>query len=77
MLAGWINRNQQRVIAYQREETEVLREMLGGKRLRITDGQGRRLALEAKALSRGNIAAMDFFKVEVMTLTGAVRCSVA
>ena len=52
MLAGWINRHQQAVIAYQREETKVLREMLGGKRLRFTDGQRRRLALKAKALSR-------------------------
>jgi transposase InsO family protein len=51
MLAGWINRHQQAVIAYQREETNVLREMLGGKRLRFTDGQRRRLALKAKALS--------------------------
>jgi hypothetical protein len=52
MLAGWINRHQQAVIAYQREETKVLREMLGGKRLRFTDGQRRRLALKSKALSR-------------------------
>ena len=32
MLAGWINRNQQAVIALQREETKVLRERLGGNR---------------------------------------------
>ncbi len=32
MLAGWINRHQQAVIAYQKEEIKVLREMLGGKR---------------------------------------------
>jgi hypothetical protein len=49
MLAGWINRHQQAVIAYQREETKVPREMFGGKRLRFTDGQRRRLALKAKA----------------------------
>ncbi len=30
MLAGWINRHQQAVIAYQKEEIKVLREMLGG-----------------------------------------------
>ena len=41
MLAGWINRHQQAVIAYQREEIKVLREMLGGKRLRFTDEQRR------------------------------------
>jgi transposase InsO family protein len=51
MLAGWINRRQQAVIAYQNEETKILREMLGGKRLRFTDGQRRRLALKAQALS--------------------------
>ncbi len=41
MLAGWINRHQQAVIAYQKEEIKVLREMLGGKRLRFTDEQRR------------------------------------
>ncbi len=52
MLAGWINRHQQAAIAYQKEEIKVLREMLGGKRLRFTDEQRRRLALKAQALSR-------------------------
>ena len=48
MLAGWINRHQRAVIAYQKEEIKVLREMLGGKRLRFTDAQRRRLALKAR-----------------------------
>ena len=48
MLAGWINRHQQAVVAYQREEIRVLREMLGSKRLRFTDQQRRRLALRAQ-----------------------------
>jgi transposase len=52
MLAGWINRHQQAFIAYQKEEIKVLREMFGGKRLRFTDGQRRRLALKAQTLSR-------------------------
>jgi transposase InsO family protein len=51
MFAGWINRHQEVVIAYQKEEIKVLREMLGGKRLRFTDEQRRRLALKAQALS--------------------------
>jgi hypothetical protein len=46
MIAGWINRHQQGVIAFQREETKVLRKVLGGKRLRFTDGQRRRLIME-------------------------------
>ena len=41
MLAGWIKRHQQVAIAYQKKEIKVLREMLGGKRLRFTDGQRR------------------------------------
>ncbi len=52
MLAGWISRHQQAIITYQREEIRALREMLGGKRLRFTDQQRRRLALKAQALSR-------------------------
>ncbi len=49
MLAGWIHREQEAVVAYQKEEIRALREMLGGKRLRFTDAQRRRLALEGTA----------------------------
>ena len=52
MLAGWINRHNQAIISYQKEETSALREMLGGTRLRFTDEQQRRLALKAQALFR-------------------------
>ncbi len=44
MLAGWVNRNQQDVIDYLLEENRILREHRGGKRLRFTDSQRRRLA---------------------------------
>ncbi len=47
MLAGWIHREQKAVVAYQKEEIRALREMLGGKRLRFTDPQRRRLGSEA------------------------------
>jgi putative transposase len=50
--AGWVNRGQQQVIEYLLEENRVLREQLGGRRLRLTDGQRRRLAVRAKALGR-------------------------
>jgi hypothetical protein len=43
MVAGWVNRKQLDVIAYLIEENRVLREQLGGKRLRFTDDQRRRL----------------------------------
>ena len=52
VLAGWVNRHQQDVIDYLREENRVLREQLGGKRLRLNDDQRRRLAVRAKKLGR-------------------------
>ena len=51
-LAGWLNREQQRVLDYLREENRVHREQLGGKRLRLTDGQRRRLAAKVHAIGR-------------------------
>ena len=52
VLAGWINREQQRVIEYLRAENAVLREKLGKKRILLTDDQRRRLAVKAKMLGR-------------------------
>ena len=52
ILAGWVNRSQQDLIEYLLEENRVLREHVGGRRLRFTDGQRRRLAAKAKAISR-------------------------
>jgi transposase InsO family protein len=49
-LAGWLNQRQQDVIEYLQEENRVLREQLGGKRLRFNDDQRRRLAVRAKKL---------------------------
>jgi len=50
--SGWMNDRQQLLIDYLREENRVLREQLGGKRLRFTDDQRRRLAVKAKELGR-------------------------
>ena len=52
--AGWVGRRQSRVIAYLIEENRVLKEQLesGGKRLRFTDDQRRRLAAQGKPLGR-------------------------
>ncbi len=49
-VAGWINRGQQDIIEYLRDENRILREQLGGRRLRLTDDQRRRLAIRAKVL---------------------------
>ena len=52
ILAGWINRKQQNVIDYLKTENEVLREKLGKKRILLSDGQRRRLAIKGKILGR-------------------------
>jgi putative transposase len=51
-VAGWMNQRQLQVIDYLREENRVLREQLGGRRLRLNDDQRRRLAAKAKGLGR-------------------------
>jgi transposase InsO family protein len=56
---GWVNRQQTEAIDYLVEENRVLKEQLGGKRLRLTNDQRRRLAAKAKMLGRrllGHIA---------------------
>lgn len=51
-IAGWMNQPQQEMIEYLRQENRVLREQLGGRRLRFNDDQRRRLAVRAKGLGR-------------------------
>ena len=50
--AGWVNRHQAQAIDYLVEENRVLKEQLGGRRLRLTNDQRRRLAAKGKALGR-------------------------
>ena len=52
MVAGWINRHQQLVITYLKEENRLLKSKLPGSRLRLTDTERRRLARLAYPLSR-------------------------
>src|SRR6516162_10100455 len=51
-VSGWMSQQQLELINYLREESRVLREQLGGKRLRFNDDQRRRLAAKAKGLGR-------------------------
>jgi putative transposase len=55
-IAGWMNQQQQQAIDYLREENRVLREQLGGRRLRLNDDQRRRLAAKANGLARRVLA---------------------
>src|SRR5216684_5244316 len=52
MVAGWIQRHQHQVITYLHEENRVLKAQLGGRRLRLTDTERRRLAALAHPLGR-------------------------
>jgi hypothetical protein len=52
LFAGWVNRHQLDVIDYLQEENRVLKERLGGRRIRFTDAERRRLARKAYALGR-------------------------
>ena len=47
--AGWVNRHQDDLIEYLREENRVLREYLGPRPLRLTDAQRRRLAVRTNS----------------------------
>ena len=51
-----MSQRQLNAIEYLREENRVLREQLGGKRLRLNDDQRRRLAAKAKGLGRTILA---------------------
>ena len=52
MVAGWLQRHQQQVIAYLLEENRVLKAQRGGRRLSLTDTERRRLAALAHPLGR-------------------------
>lgn len=52
VFAGWVSRQQLDVIDYLCEDSRVLREQLGGRRLWLTDAQRRRLAVKGKAIGR-------------------------
>jgi hypothetical protein len=54
-VSGWMNDCQRQTIEYLREENRILREQMGGRRIRFID-QRRRLAARAKGLSRKLLA---------------------
>src|SRR5258708_16034380 len=58
LVSGWVNRQQQAVIDYLREENRVLRAAHGPRRPRLTDDQRRRLAVKGRVLGRRRLAAV-------------------
>jgi putative transposase len=51
-LTGWLERRERETIAHLLEENRLLRRQLGGRRLRLTDDDRRRLAARAYRLGR-------------------------
>src|SRR5712691_10650786 len=52
VLTGWLDRREREAIAYLIEENRLLRRQLGGRRLRLTDDDRRRLAVRAFRMGR-------------------------
>ena len=59
MFSGWVNRQQQQAIDYLLEENRILRQQLGGRRLRLSDDQRRRLAMKVRLLGRKVLVAAN------------------
>jgi putative transposase len=52
VLTGWLDSRERQAVAYLIEENRLLRRQLGGRRLRLTDDDRRRLAARAYLLGR-------------------------
>ena len=52
VLTGWLQRREREALAYLIEENRLLRRQLGGRRLRLTDDDRRRLAVRAFRVGR-------------------------
>ena len=59
LFGGWVNRRQLEVIAYLQEENRILKERLGGQRLRFTHAERCRLARKAHALGYKLLHALE------------------
>ena len=51
-ITGWLDRREREALAYLIEENRLLRRQLGGRRVRLTDDEPRRLAIRAHRLGR-------------------------
>lgn len=52
LIAGWVNRQQQKLVEYLQTENQVLKEKLGKKRILLNDDQRCRLAVKGRILGR-------------------------
>jgi hypothetical protein len=59
VVSGWVHRHQLTVIEFLQAENRLLKETLGGKRLRFTDAERALLARKAKAVGRKGLLELD------------------
>jgi len=57
-VTAWLDRPEREALAYLIEENRLLRRQLGGRRLRLTDDDRRRLAVRAYRLGRQALRAV-------------------
>jgi hypothetical protein len=67
-LTGWLDRRERAAVAYLIEENRLLRRQLGGRRLRLTDDDRRRLAARAYRVGRAALR-------EIATIATPIPCS--
>ena len=58
-LALWLNRQQQELIDYLKEENRFLKAKLAGRKIQFTDAERRRLAVRAKVIGRKLLNQLD------------------
>jgi hypothetical protein len=59
VVSGWVHRHQLIVIDFLQAENRLLKEKLGGKRIRFTDAERALLARRAKAVGRKALLQLD------------------
>lgn len=74
-LAGWMNREQQKLIEYLEAENRVLKELAGPKRLRFIDWQRRLMAEKAKAAGRKVLETLETIVTpDMLALASTIDC---
>jgi putative transposase len=59
VVAGWVHRHQLNIIEFLQAENRLLKQKIGGKRLRFTDAERALLARKAKAVGRKALLELD------------------
>jgi hypothetical protein len=76
VLTGWLDRREREAVAYLIDENRLLRRQLGGRRLRVTDDDRRRLAVRAYRVDRAALRDIATIATpDTLLLASAVNCA--